>query len=449
MHVGVALRRFGLCGAPGDSTALIRDPRAVLLADLEASRSPHPFADGVLTTDRASELFFAKRSQKTISKSSGHETFQLENHKRIPTTGDIHRQDLAALNERAVNTSRPIEERLTIFWSNHFTVSAVRPQVGMLIGVFEREALRPNFHKPFAELLKAAVLHPAMLRYLDNTASVGTHSVLGRGRASINENLAREVLELHTLGVNGGYSQDDVTAFACALSGWTAGIWDTSGQSSHTFFNERRHEPGRKVFMGKEYADSGPDQAIEMLDDIARHPATARHVIRRLTTHFIGGTVPEGLLSRLISAWNDTNGDLSTVMSTLIQSDEAWSPTFSCIRSPLEFTLSTCRILNIFLPPVSHIHDLAAMGQPVFRATSPKGWPDSDNGWTSPDGIKTRLDWAFKIARTHTVDISLLELAEQAFGPPISSGTRNAIQGAASSRQGLALLLMAPEMQRR
>jgi len=449
MDSGIALRRFGLCGGARDAGRLGSDPLGALVAELRgAAREPALGGPELLTTQAASEVFAARRERGRAVQAGTAE--------RDPAaflriaTGPVRQQELERLVGNAVATPRPLEERLALFWANHFTVSTARAAMASMVGTYEREALRPRMLGRFEALLKAASFHPAMLRYLDNHASVGRNSARGRGRGAVNENLAREILELHTLGVDGGYAQADVTAFAAALSGWTAGVWMAdSGESLGTVFDAARHEPGPKEILGRTYAQDGPDQAPAVLRDIARHPSTIRHVTRGLATHFLGDAPPPAVLADLAETWRRTDGDLLAVTEALLRRPESASLPRVKLRPPVEFAMAACRVLGHAVPPGPLLRDLGAMGQPVFSANSPKGWPEENDAWVAPDGIKTRLDWSQNVAARMQGLGDPRALAEQAFGSDLSDATRRAIAGAESPKQGIALLLMSPEMQRR
>ncbi|WP_424810506.1 DUF1800 domain-containing protein [Roseococcus sp. YIM B11640] len=464
MDLGIALRRFGLCGGPQDVPRLQRDPREGVLAEVAAiaTARPQPLPEGLMTTAAASEIFVNRRAEgrrrrdeinaAVRAREAPGETGPMEAPPRgppmFPSTADIHQSELQHLLSQAINSMRPLEERLALFWANHFTVSGARAQVTFMVGSFEREAIRPHMLGRFEDLLLATTLHPAMLRYLDNQASIGPNSPAGRGRRSVNENLAREVMELHTLGVDGGYTQADVTAFAGALSGWTAAVWQPDNGPGGTLFDAERHEPGPKTILGQSFPD-GQDQAAAVLRALAAHPSTARFVTRKLAVHFLGEAVPPRIPAHLADVWTRSGGDLRAVTEALIRLPEAWTLPMVRLRSPLEFVMVAARIMGTSQPPRELLRDLSAMGQPIFRAGSPKGWPEEDNAWTSPDGIKTRLDWAMNVAAKSASTADPRRLAEQAFGASLSEPTRLAISRAESSQQGLAILLLSPEVQRR
>ncbi len=453
MKRGIALRRFGLCGNESDVVRLGDDPRGALIEEVAVSqRTPPTYSPELLTTEKAATLF-AGRREKVVAlrgKISAEEMSREMSAFDGIRTGTVRLQELRELVRRGMSSPFPLAERIGLFWSSHFTVSTVRQAVASMVGAYEREALRPHMLNRFEDLLKAATLHPVMLRYLDNHVSTGPNSPGGRGRRMVNENLAREVLELHTLGVDGGYSQADVTAFAMALSGWSAGIWspgrsDTLG----TFFDAGRHEPGPKVILGHTYADSGPDQASSILLDLARHPSTIRHVSRKLAIHFVGDQPPQAVTDSMEKAWRRTDGELRAVVEAMLLRPQVWEAPMAKLRPPIEFVMATCRTLDQEMSAPGLLRDIEAMGQPVFSATSPKGWPDENDAWVSPDGVKTRLDWSLNVAAQAAGHQDPRRLADSLFGVELAAATRRAIARSESPKQGIAIFLMAPEMQRR
>ena len=227
-------------------------------------------------------------------------------------------------------------ERLVWFWSNHFCISA--DKIPAMAGAYEREAIRPHVLGRFADLLQAVESHPAMLFYLDNVQSMGAESIAGINRdKGLNENLARETLELHTLGVRSGYTQDDVTNFAKVLTGWTWINPDDPEHGGEFVFNKRLHEPGEQVVLGKRYADSGVDQGRAVLADLARHPATAQHIAEKLARHFVADEPPPALVGKLAKSFRDSDGSLKDVARTLIAADESWTPQRQKLKAPAEW----------------------------------------------------------------------------------------------------------------
>jgi uncharacterized protein (DUF1800 family) len=345
-----------------------------------------------------------------------------------------------------------LPERLVAFWSNHFAVSVNKGNpVRTFAGLMEREAIRPHIHGRFADMLLAVETHPAMIIFLDQQQSLGPNSRAGarRGRG-LNENLAREIMELHTLGVAGGYSQADVTALARIITGWTLAPPNGQDGIPGTFrFNANMHEPGEHLLLGKSYGDAGFERGKAALADLARHPSTAQHIARKLTRHFVADEPPASMVARLAKVFRDTDGDLQALSFALLDSPEAWSAPTTKMRSPQEFLVASARALGR-KPEIGQIlGPLNAMGQPIWQPGGPNGFPDSVAAWASPEGLKTRLDVSAAIARQSANAIDPKTLADEMFGLAASAETRQAIARAETRYQAVAIALMAPEFQRR
>ena len=382
--------------------------------------------------------------------------------------------DLRARLTTAATSTRPFNERLALFWANHFSVSMVKNGARGITGAFEREAIRPHIGGRFVDLLQAVVHHPAMLRYLDNDNSAGPDSALVRRRArnarpgeapritGLNENLAREVLELHTLGVSGGgaayggwggYTQADVTAFARVLTGWRVPMGALAGlppEASATQFDPAWHQPGPKTVLNKRYAE-GPAALDAVLADLAQHPSTARFIASKLARHFVADDPAPALVARLARAFADSGGDLPTLVRTLVQSPEAWQAQPAKLKTPEEFVLSAVRVLQIGDAAFARQPDggIGQLGQRVHAAPSPAGWPDRAEEWLGPDAVWKRIEWATRVADRLGRRIDARALAQASLGPLLQDNTRQQIDRAADGPQALALLLMAPEFQRR
>ncbi|RXF73758.1 DUF1800 domain-containing protein [Hansschlegelia zhihuaiae] len=342
-------------------------------------------------------------------------------------------------------------ERLVQFWGNHFTVSSRGGvYVGWIAGAFEREAIRPHALGRFSDMLLAATRHPAMLIYLDNDTSFGPKSEVGERRnKGLNENHARELLELHTVGVDGGYRQEDVIALAKALTGWRRVRRPDAKNHGAFEFDDRAHEPGPQTVMGKVYKQDGVEQGEAILADLARKPSTATHVARRLATAFVADDPPPALVDRLARTFRETDGDLKEVSLALISSDEAWDAPRMKMRSPQEFVFASLRACGAGVEPELLTKGLKTLGQPFWGATSPKGYSLLGRDWIAPDAQTNRLDLAVDIARERADDVDPNGLAEDLLGGVMSDETRTAVKRAGSREQALALLLMSPEMQRR
>ncbi|MCK1637433.1 DUF1800 domain-containing protein [Bradyrhizobium sp. 157] len=363
------------------------------------------------------------------------------------------RAEALARLQRAVITDGGFAERLVVFWSNHFCISASKGGLArMWAGSFEREAIRPHVLGRFADMLKAVEQHPAMLFFLDNQQSLGPDSRAGKNRnRGLNENLAREILELHTLGVGGGYSQDDVTSLANIITGWTfAGRLGQLGAPGSFVFNANAHQPGAQRVMGKVYDADGVAQGEAVLADIARHPSTAKFIAGKFARHFVSDDPPRALVARLADVFARTDGDLKALALALVDSDEAWRAPLTKIRSPYEFLVAAGRLLaQIPSNPNLYLAGLTALGQPLWSPAGPNGFPDTNAAWLAPEGMKLRLDISTQIASRLAEGVDPRDLLELAAADIASVETRRAIERAESRQQALALLLMSPEFQRR
>ncbi|MGF1461654.1 MAG: DUF1800 family protein [Maricaulaceae bacterium] len=457
----IALTRFGMGARPAEIAAIAQDPQGALQSHLDA---PEPLDAAGLKSgaEAAAESFayFARRRERLRQNTNQDGVYDPDTDENFPedTRREIGRlvratlgQEVSARTRHAMTTPTGFHERLVRFWSNHFTVAATTAQTLAITGPYEREAIRPHVTGRFADLLSAVVRHPGMLVYLDNIFSVGPNSRAGRriGRG-LNENLAREILELHTLGVDGGYDQADVEAFARALTGWSVGN-PRFGQArmGQFVFAAPLHEPGPQTVLGKRYAEDGEAQAQAILDDLARHPATARTVATKLARHFIADAPPAGAIARLEAVFLETDGDLKALSLALLDEDAAWDQALSKMKTPEEFFLSAGRALDIpTLRPEALTGVYRALGQRPFGAPSPKGWPDDAESWAGPDALMKRLEWSSAAAQ-RVGGRDPKAWLDTALGPLASEATRLAVSRAESREQGLTLALMSPEFQRR
>ena len=373
----------------------------------------------------------------------------------------IYVAEAGARFRESVTTDRPFVERLTHFWANHFAVSADKSVVPALAGSYEREAIRPYVLGNFNDMLLATERHPAMLLYLDNQMSMGPDSRAARGiarrnpdrKTGINENLARETMELHTVGVDGGYTQTDVTVFSQVLTGWSlAGpdSWRTGAQPGTFLFRAAMHEPGSKVILGKRYPDTGYDQGVAVLRDLAIRPATARFIATKLARHFIADDPPAAAVERVTAAFSKSGGDLPTVYRALIQSPEAWQQPVAKYKTPSDFVVSAYRGLEL---PVkadkAPVGLFQLLGQRIWAPGSPAGWPDRSEDWDGASELLKRIEWADAVGQRVGSRRNAMELAPQLLGGGLSTATREAIARAASGAQGIALMLVSPEFMRR
>jgi len=470
----IATNRFGLGARPGDLAAVAADPRGWLLAQLEPERElPAPLA--ALPSAADDQLAFAQWLRglglgRKLLRSSDAGAMKDEDLDGVESAFvrefvPRYEQALEARVLTAVQTERPFYERLVHFWSNHFTVSAIKPAVVAVPPSFEREVVRPRVTGRFEDLLLASTRHPGMLVYLDNYLSIGPNSRRA-GRAvrrsgmlrpprGLNENLAREILELHTLGVGGGYTQDDVISFARVLTGWgveRAGfvrrkLFRTDGFS----FDARAHEPGAHSVLGMRYAQMGVEQGEAVLHDLARHPSTARFVATKLVRHFVADDPPAPAIERVAQAFRSSEGNLATVARALVESPEAWQAPVAKLKTPEEYVISAARALRVDVLSAGALHrSLAQMGQRPYWAPSPAGFPDVASEWLGSDALWKRVQWAVAAAqRTAQLHPDPAALAQQVLGPLLGEATLAGVRAAQEPGAGLALLLASPEFQRR
>lgn len=363
------------------------------------------------------------------------------------------RAEALARLQRGVVADCGFVERLVVFWSNHFCISATKGALArMWAGSFEREAIRPHVLGRFADMLKAVEQHPAMLFFLDNQQSLGPDSRAGINRQrGLNENLAREIMELHTLGVGGGYSQDDVTSFARIITGWTfAGRQGQLGTPGSFVFNANAHQPGPQQVLGKTYQPNGVAQGEAVLSDIARHPSTAKFIATKFARHFVADDPPPVLVARLQEVFTRSDGDLKALASALVESGEAWQAPSTKMRSPYEFLIAAGRLLaRNPEDPGRYLGGLNVLGQPLWSPAGPNGFPDTSAAWAAPEGMKLRLDISAQLASQLADRFDPRDLLELVAADAASPETRRTIERAESRQQALALLLMSPEFQRR
>jgi uncharacterized protein (DUF1800 family) len=363
------------------------------------------------------------------------------------------RAEALARIQRATIAECGFAERLVVFWSNHFCISANKGEPARIwAGAFEREAIRPHVFGRFADMLRAVEQHPAMLFFLDNQQSLGPDSRAGQNRKrGLNENLAREIMELHTLGVGGGYSQEDVTTLARIITGWTfVGREGRLGEPGSFAFNANAHEPGPQRLLGKTYDNTGIVQGEAALADIARHPSTAKFIAAKFARHFVADDPPPALVARLETVFVKSDGDLKALATALVDSDQAWKMPLTKMRTPYDYLVAIGRLLaRIPEDPGATLGSLNVLGQPLWTPAGPNGFPDANAAWAAPEGMKLRLDVAAQISSRIGNNIDPRDLLEVMAADAASEETRRTVDRAESRQQALALLLMSPEFQRR
>jgi uncharacterized protein (DUF1800 family) len=471
----IAVLRFGLGARPGDLAIAAADPRAWLTAQIQgavplAGNTPLAPSDQIFT-----ELLAARDERQQMKRETGGEAAGSTAVAAFNPVRDAYlphyRAQVLARAQSAALTTRPFAERLVHFWTNHFAVSADKGAVFGIAGTLENEAIRPNVNGRFVDLLTAVEQHPAMIAFLDNQYSVGKDSelaLLAARRAArqrtgasdppkrdfgINENLAREILELHTLGVNGGYTQSDVTSFAQIITGWSIGGGKgrlAGGTPGRFYFRDNLHEPGAKSFLGKTYAEEGQRQGEAVLADLSRHPATAHFIATKLVRHFVADDPPRAAVERVARAFHKSGGDLPRVYAALIETPEAWDAQMRKFKTPEDFVFSTLRALNVSpRQPEEVVRSFDLLGQRQYTPGSPAGWPDTSKSWDGSDALMHRVLWASRAASRYERGTDPVALAASSLGNYARAETVTALRRASSSSQALALLLMSPEFQRR
>lgn len=474
----LALQRFGMGPRPGSIAAMGSDPRGALIAEL----------DRPLTLTAAAGLPTSAKAFRTVADANARRTARVKQAQQqakkqqmaaaapamsedqaqgqvqdkdaaemaakqaadaVPDPGrPMYLQEAKLRTEAALAAEIGFAERLVWFWSNHFCVSANKIQ--SMSGAYEREAVRANALGRFVDLLLAVEGHPAMLFYLDNLESMGANSIAGINRSrGLNENIAREIMELHTLGVRTGYTQDDVISFANVMTGWTLVPPGADPQHGGEFtFNPRLHEPGGQTVLGKRYEQEDAEQGRAVLRDLAAHPATSTHVSTKLARHFVTDEPPPALVEQMAKTFRDTEGDLKQVAIAMVSSDEAWRGPPSKLKRPGEWVVGMVRAAGItVVDPVLYTGGQQLLGEPLWRPSSPKGYPDDEASWI--DGVGRRLDVANNLAERITGMADPQVIIEDVFASEIAPEVKQAVDRAESRQQALALLFMSADFQRR
>jgi len=454
LAAATAVTRFGLGAKPGEILTARDDPEAWLLAQVRPGVGADQPQPGAATSVERVVQFRDYQKERQAAKAAG-ENFDPVKFARKLILDDAG-VDYLARARLAATTDADFRERWTLFWCNHFTVSAVKVQTATLVGPFEQEAIRPHVFGRFEDMLVASSSHPGMLLYLDQAQSVGPDTMaatfLSRGgkQAGLNENLAREIMELHTVGVDAGYTQADVTEFARAMTGWSIGGLQEGDQAGKFKFRVAAHEPGARTIMGKHYAEGGQEQALAVMKDLAASQHTANHLAVKLARHFVADDPPPALVAKLQRSYLVSGGDLGELAKTLVMAPEAWSPQPVKFKTPYEFVISSWRAADIAPQTLLDIGQiLNSLGQKPFSAPSPKGWPEEADVWCAPDAVIKRMAWAQELAAKSLNGRDPIQLANDALGARLTPLVARAISRAETREEGLAILLMSPEFQRR
>jgi len=458
----IAVHRFGLGARPGEIAAASRDPKAWLLTQLDApAEQPTPVLAGM----SGGELVAAERDfhekEKTLRQARANGQVDEDALKALQKPRYERSQaEMAARFTLGFKTERPYAERLVWFWTNHFGVSAANGDCTPYLGAFEREVIRPNINGNFETMVQAAMRHPAMLYYLNNVQSIGPNSAAGQhGKRGLNENLGRELMELFTLGVDGGYTQADVIAMAKLLTGFGVDDGKQAGNSPDGYrYYPQRHEPGDIVLRGKSYP-SGEAGTRAAIADLAHDKATAHHLAVKFATAFLADAPTPATVKRLEDVFNQTGGDLKALAAAMLDDPHAFAPKLMKVRSPVELVTATYRLLDI--PKADAKPDATAnqirgamgvarmMGEFPMAAPSPKGWPLESEAWSGPDAVLTRIEWARQVSQRIPPTVDVVGLAANGLGALMSETTSTAIAHASSKSEAVALLLSSPEFQRR
>ncbi|HTV90797.1 MAG TPA: DUF1800 family protein [Stellaceae bacterium] len=460
-QAALALHRFGFGPRRGTIDAIAGDPQGALLSDLDRPDAGRIDDADLPSSDAEFRAVFefnaARRAEAKLARTrpggmAAQDMMAVEADAapaplRMPP---LPRRIVLSEAKARIDAARDAEigfvERLVWFWSNHFCVSL---NTSIMAGAYEREAIRPHVLGRFADLLLAAESHPAMLLYLNDAQSIGPDSVAGINRdKGINENFAREILELHTLGVRTGYTQKDVIAFAKVMTGWGLRSPVTDPDIGGRFlFNPRTHEPGAQTVLGKSYPEGGVAQGRAVLTDLARNPATATHIATKLAVHFIADDAPAELINKLARRIRDTDGDLKEVAKALATAPEAWAPQQQKVKRPGEWIVAVLRAAGQGSDIGRIVGAARLLGEPLWRPPAPKGFPDSNAAWLN--GVGERLEIANAFAEHFAPEIDAAAVIDAGLGPLASAATRQTIAHAESRPQALTLALMSPEFLRR
>ena len=485
----IAVHRFGLGARPGEVGKASENPKNWLLSQIGPAPQPvsldaTPFKSAATLLAESAKDRRDRLMAKQANDPKAIQEFQAAQRQ-------LYQGEMLARFNLGFTTDKPFAERLVWFWSNHFTISTQNNQVTPVAGAYEREAIRPHIAGKFEDMLFAVSTHPAMMIYLNNAQSIGPNSIANQnGKRGLNENFGRELMELYSLGVDGGYTQADVIALAKLLTGWSIDAGPVAAPnagrgvlnaltrpgalarvnlqamnapvtvrdaSSGFVFYPNRHEPGDVKLRGKTYAATfdGGRQAIR---DLAHDPSTARFISRKFAVHFIGDNPPAASVSRLEKIFRDTGGDLKALAQGVVEDPAAWTPGPGKMRNPVEYVTASYRLLN--LPQAQNaqrqtqmaMQSCRLMGQFPMNAPAPKGWPDDSASWSGPDAVLSRIEWAKQAGTRLPQNFTPAQVAmraDDALGPLLSPDTRAAVSSASTAGDALAFLISSPEFQRR
>lgn len=449
--------RFGI--GPSPARPAPRDAAEMLARlagpDTMARRHPYmPFSDLQAMQAEFNRVVKVQNKQRGTAEGDA-AAARVKELRRAARLGKM--DNLNALLRRAIDTEDGFREHLTLFWADHFTTKGKKALLKEGVSFYVEDAIRPHVAGDFATMLKAVVMHPMMLLYLDQITSIGPNSKIGQQKnKGLNENLAREVLELHTLGVEAEYSQTDVRQLAELFTGMTV------DKDNGFTFRLNYAEPGAETVLGKSYG--GPRGTVAdieaALDDLARHPATARHIARKLATHFVSDTPDEGLVDHVAARYIATGGALMPTYEALLEHPAAWVATPGKVRQPVDFVAAAVRALNVPLATLEgfdwrdvsrqFVAPMQLMGQDWESPIGPDGWPEEAEAWITPQGMAARIQWAMKTPEVLMKDLpDPRDFLRQTLGARASEPLTIAAAAAENRATGIGLVLVSPEFQRR
>lgn len=449
----ISAARFGFGLRQGDTVP--DSPQAILrqLGEVDPRR-----ASGVADFDARGDLIKTQRKARDARKMQGGDMDQAED-----MLDDVRRDYLEMVSTdakdifaRAVDSESAFFERLGAFWTDHFTVASDNRVLTLMVGDMIRTAIRPNITTSFAQMLIEVTKHPAMLIYLNQNRSIGPNSKAGQRREKgLNENLAREILELHTLGVTGAYDQNDVRQLAELLTGMT-----TTRDGFE--FRPRIAEPGAEEVLGEEYGDNGPAELAdveEALRDLALHPHTAEHLATKLVVHFIGAPADPALVRDMSRAYREAEGRLMPMYRVMLEHESAWSLPLLKARTPFDFVVSAFRAYGFKGGDIRDmdvqefrrmvILPVTQMGQPFLQPAGPDGWPEEPEAWITPSNLAARVIWAHETAQRFARERDPRVFLDMTLGPIASPQLSSAVAGAETRYEGVAVVLASPEFNRR
>ena len=449
--VFIAANRFGYGANQQTLAQIVNQPVSCLLTQISADNTAK-ISQAYRTVWNSTEAHKHVKQYRQLNR-------QLKNmpkgsDKKSKVKDKYKKQILAKVNahilypiSQATFSESPFFWRLLDFFSNHFSVSKGNLEMRALASTLESEAIAPHLSGSFKDMLEAVETHPAMLLYLNNAKSVGPNSRYGKKRPNkgLNENLGREILELHTLGVQGGYVQDDVRELAKTITGWSVKTY--KDEESGFIFRQNTHEPGQRTILGKRYPQPGIEKGIQVLRDLADHPETAKHVCTKLVAYFIADNPPTKIIDSMVVTWLETQGNLPKVLATMLAHPLSWQHEQQKFKTPRDLLISTCRACGVDKIQPKFVRSLSIMGQAPFSAGSPAGYKVEKSAWSGPYAMMTRIEWSGYVGRFSKY--SPTEVAKNSLGPLLNENTLRHVERAESKRQAMALLIMSPEFQTR